>query len=867
MAEFPLLPIPTPEPDRRPPGSGGGGRLQLPDRTRQGHRLGPVFQRLRAVFDEERDPLTLCEDPAGIAPERALVLEVAGMIDKFHEAVRRVPGLELLGDEETEFEPDTDFAIRDTRKGRDGEPRLDKPVGGRLYVAMPDTQALRELVSLWDRYQAGHPADTGFAPWHEVFRQLHQLRAWGPSDRIPEETIDYFNEQLADRPDATVRVEMELWSHQSRENQRRANARLEAAVRDSGGELVRRCSIPEIAYEAALVDLPAAEVRRLIERQETLLAICDGVMYVRPQSITLFPTAVTTLGSGLSVDPSPEADTPPIAALFDGIPVQRHRLLDQRLRLDDPDDLDALSVVAERRHGTEMASLILHGDRNVRGEPSLRRPLYLRPVLYAPGNGSSERPQPDRLLVDTIYRAVRRMKIGDSEGDATAPEVFIVNLSLGDRNRPFTGPMSPWGRLLDYLAERFGILFVVSAGNVTDPLPVPTFTGTTDLEAATAADRQKAILSALDGQRSQRTLLSPAEALNVITVGAWNEDAVGRVNGSGIVYEPYVHAGPNITSALGLGHRKVVKPDIFMPGGRELFSIVSTGGQLSIRHVPPGRLYGLKTAIPDAGGQLDQEGLTAGTSAATALATRAAHRLFGALSDQDNGGILADVDPLFYGVVVKALLVHRARWDDLGELLDGIYGPTGRGTHVTRRDNISRVLGYGAPIVEEAMTCAANRATLVGYDEVHADDTALLYRVPLPPSLERVTKPRSITLTLAWFSPVNVRHRAYRQAKLEIRPETFNESIGVSRSSSQPSDKSVPRGSLFHVRYEGNQAVPFVDDGHVRFRVYCREQGGALDRAIRYGLAVTIEAGEGVPVYQEVSQRIVIQPRVGGATP
>ena len=276
MAEFPLLPIPTPEPDRRPPGSGGGGRLQLPDRTRQGHRLGPVFQRLRAVFDEERDPLTLCEDPAGIAPERALVLEVAGMIDKFHEAVRRVPGLELLGDEETEFEPDTDFAIRDTRKGRDGEPRLDKPVGGRLYVAMPDTQALRELVSLWDRYQAGHPADTGFAPWHEVFRQLHQLRAWGPSDRIPEETIDSFNEQLADRPDATVRVEIELWSHQSRENQRRANARLEAAVRDSGGELVRRCSIPEIAYEAALVDLPAAEVRRLIERQETLLAICDG---------------------------------------------------------------------------------------------------------------------------------------------------------------------------------------------------------------------------------------------------------------------------------------------------------------------------------------------------------------------------------------------------------------------------------------------------------------------------------------------------------------------------------------------------------------------------------------------------------------
>ena len=545
------------------------------------------------------------------------------------------------------------------------------------------------------------------------------------------------------------------------------------------------------------------------------------------------------------------------------MPVQRHRLLDQRLRLDDADGLDALSVVSERRHGTEMASLVLHGDRNIGGEPSLPRPLYFRPVLYAPGNGSPEQPQSNRLLIDTIYRAVRQMKIGDSEGGASAPEVFIVNLSLGDKNRPFAGPMSPWARLLDYLAEQFGILFVVSAGNILDPLPIPAFTGTTELEAATMAERQMAILNALDGQRSQRTLLSLAEALNVITVGAWYEDAVDGLNGSSVVYEPYEHTGPNITSAMGLGHRKVVKPDIFMPAGRELFSISSAGGSLGIRRAEPGRLYGLKAAIPDAGGRLDQEGLTAGTSAAAALASRAAHRLFDALSDEDNGGILTDVDPMYYGVVVKALLVHRARWGDLGNLLDGIFGPTGQGSHVARKDNITRVLGYGPPVVEEAMSCASNRATLVGYGEVQPDGAAVLYRVPLPPALERVTEPRSITLTLAWFSPVNVRHRAYRRAKLEIKPERFNESIGVTRLGSQPSDKSVPRGSLFHVHYEGNRAVPFIDDGHLQFRVFCREQGGSLDGSIRYGVAVTIEAGEPIPVYQQVRQRLGIQPRVG----
>lgn len=92
-------------------------------------------------------------------------------------------------------------------------------------------------------------------------------------------------------------------------------------------------------------------------------------------------------------------------------------------------------------------------------------------------------------------------------------------------------------------------------------------------------------------------------------------------------------------------------------------------------------------------------------------------------------------------------------------------------------------------------------------------------------------------------------------------PNDFKIGVGVERAPAQPSDKSVPRGSLFHVRYEGARAVPFVDDGHLSFRVYCREQGGPLDVAIRYGIAVTIEAGEHVPVYQEVRQRLRVRAR------
>ena len=391
MAEFPLLPIPNPESDRRPTGPRGGGKLRLPGRERQGERLGPVFRRLRSVVADRRDPVTLREDSAG-APERALVLDVAGTIDDFYRATQRIEGLEYLGDEETAFEGGEDFAEPDTRKDPEGEYRTDRPVGGRLYLAMPDTAALRQLASLWDRYQRDEQPPTDFAPWFRLFDRLRELRAWGPQDRIPEATTDWLAVQLEAGRDP-VRVEIELWNLPTAKRRRRLPDRLEDALGTVGGKTLHWASIPEIAYQAALVDLPAAEARRLRQREESPLAICDDAMLILPQSTAEFPTAVDTLGPGRPVEPDSAPDLPPVAALLDGVPVLRHRLLDGRVTFDDPDDLEPLSVVSERRHGTEMASLILHGDRNLPG-PALRRRLYVRPVLYAPGDGADERPHP-----------------------------------------------------------------------------------------------------------------------------------------------------------------------------------------------------------------------------------------------------------------------------------------------------------------------------------------------------------------------------------------------------------------------------------------------------------------------------------------
>ena len=84
-------------------------------------------------------------------------------MNDFYTAWRRIPGLEYLGDEEAEFDADADFAAVDKRAGREGQVRDDKPVVGRLYLAMPDIRALHELVRLWDRYQAGGAREGGLS--------------------------------------------------------------------------------------------------------------------------------------------------------------------------------------------------------------------------------------------------------------------------------------------------------------------------------------------------------------------------------------------------------------------------------------------------------------------------------------------------------------------------------------------------------------------------------------------------------------------------------------------------------------------------------------------------------------------------------
>lgn len=857
MPDRPLLNLPAPEPFTMRARGGGGASISRPSRDRQRERIDPRFERLSRLIDDPQRILELTGDPASIAPERAIVFEVEGALEDFY-AQARALGFEYLGDYEDDFAPSDDFYDKD---------HPEKILGGRVYLAMPDVQALRELLSLWNRFKTGQRMPNGRGAWRELFSRLIDVRAWGPQDRIPPETVRAFEEELERDPGAAVRFEVELWFQGNEARRAQALGRLTAELADVGGSLIDHVIVPEIHYDAALVDLPAASVRGLLDNPDIGLARADEVMFLRPQSVVHAPASGNDGEDGPAAIAAPVfISDEPVAALLDGLPVENHARLAGRLRVDDPEGLAATYPVAQREHGTEMASLILHGDLN-HGEAPLSRPLYVRPVFRPTSNG--ERTPYDRLLVDVIHQAVRRIKAGDGDEPAAAPQVVLINLSLADEKRPFSRIMSPLGRLLDYLSWRYSVLFLVSAGNIIDRLRIEGYATWREFEDATPEERERAVFASLNAQKSQRTLLSPAEAMNALTIGAAHSgSAFNGILPAGRIDPFTTEDVANIISAMGLGFKKVVKPELLFSGGRAPVTMAASGGQLEVMPVRAGaRHFGLKAARPSPAGATNYEDFTWGTSAATALASRAAHRIYDALMDRAGGSMHADATMEQLPLLLKALMVHGARWSDKGTMLDAFFGPQGQGSHLARRDDIARILGYGVPDIQRVIDCTENRATLLGAGTITAD-SAVLYRIPLPDSLDGVRALRSLTTTLAWFSPMNPRHQGYRMAALDISAASEDKYwMADTRDAAQPTDKAIVRGTVCHERRTGEAARVFVDDGHLLLRVSCRAPAGALANAVPYALAISFEVavGAGIQVYEQVRARLAVPVRAGAA--
>jgi Subtilase family len=833
-------------------------RLSKPGAGRQGERLTPQFHELTAAFDAERARLG-ADTPDEVDPALVVVFDLAGSVKDFRNAINQIDGLEflseLLGDR---TDPDDDFYMTERDVGR-----TDKPVSHSLYLAMSNARAIDELLRLFALWQQDPSVsfERGLGKFKSAFQQLTAIRRWGPEDRIREtglrerwqETLQVVGESVS-----TVMVEAELWYRQDGAQRTAAESHVEQIIATSGGRILDRSHIGAISYHALLAELPIQQVHSVLNdgAASIRLLTTDEVMFVSPFiPMSVAPPTLDPVAQ-VQLPPRERVGGLPRIALMDGLPFANHDALSGRLLVDDPEGLSENYPLSSRHHGTAMASLIIHGDLSASGEP-LERPLYVRPIMrpheLAAG---SEQVLPNRLFTDLLHRAVRRVVEGEAGWEPTAPSVRIVNLSIGAQARALVRRMSPVGRLLDWLAHSYNLLFVVSAGNHIDPITIPA-------DAANDPDTARsATTRAVYDATILRGILPPGDALNVLTVGATHDDGLGDIDIPDTVWDITRPGGPAHYGATGPGVDRSVKPDLHHVGGRALYMRpVTMPGQQTVtielaRTATTGP--GLQVAAPGRAGATNNTVFTTGTSNATALVTREADRLFDTLESAALGSEDAPLpDGQYHPLLVRALLAHASSW---GEWDARLRQELGLDSQQARR-HLTALLGYGRVDVDRLGTAATNRAVLIAGGLI-ARNERHTYELPLPPSLRARAEWHRFTITLAYMVPTVGQLTRYRGAKVYFATPDTN-LAGGDRTGAE--HNTVRRGSLQHEIIQGTIAMVFGEGDVFPIHVECMDDAQRLraGEKVRYALVASVETAEqtSTTIHDEVRTRLRQQAR------
>jgi hypothetical protein len=526
------------------------------------------------------------------------------------------------------------------------------------------------------------------------------------------------------------------------------------------------------------------------------------------------------------------------------------------LVIDDPDDYTSLYTISGRKHGTSMASFIAHGEIDRITYQTTHR-IYVRPIMKSTDIGSGETIEEipdDILLVDKIHEAVRRLFV--PEAGNVAQNVRIINLSIGISTRIFYNSMSPLARLLDWLSYTYKVLFVVSAGNHNCSIELGMKFD--EYSRLPMSDRNIQAAKYLNDNARHIRLLSPAESMNALTVGATFEDNTSFTEDARQLL--FCSDGmPSPYSSLGRGLNNSVKPDVIYRGGRNTLMLDrrDMSEKTAIWRESNTREPGTVSAAPfDLASDTAKIMYSCGTSNATALLSHEASRCYDVLVDVFN----AANETIPYdnvALMIKAMLVHGAQWGDLYDVFSTALGFTNR-QHSP--DYLHKFLGYGVPDIERSIECTKNRITLIGYGELKHGE-AHIYDLPLPFNLNREKILRRLTATLTYFTPIVPTRQKYRVAQLWYTIEGGKKNLLDDRV--EIDWNAAVRGTVQHEIFENEDIVAWGEDDSIQLKVNCRGDAAEdFEGSVPYALMVSFEIKSGVEidVYEKVISKI--RPRV-----
>lgn len=811
--------VSTPREIRRP--GGGGGRVRFNNVEARMRRLDDQFDALEAALG---DQIQLAESIQAANPQLVLVLEardenldLTGVADKL--------GIEIISQAESRVDADEEFELA-------SENARSPLVTSCLHAICLNQTSLNELLGLWRASQRGEAMPRGRTPLRDLFSHLKDVRLWGPQDRL--KLIDWDSHFAGRDPEDRVSIDIELWFRASVERRTAVQAEVIALLARDGGTVTSSAIIEDVGYHGLKATLPNRIVEQLArgEFDAVQTVRSANVMYLRATGQLALPSSDNTDADVTTTAPPPTGE--PVLCLFDGVPAANHPVLAGRVVVLDPDDLEGDYTAEERKHGTAMASATIWGDRGT-DDPPASRPVLVRPILR-PCDEIMERIEEipvDVLAPDLMRRAFRDLFEGSADGTAAAaPEVAIINLSVGDPATPFDTALSSWARVIDWLSYYYGVLVIVSAGNYTSLDLAPS--DSTQLAALEGDERRQKTLEILQRQQNQRRIIAPAESINALTVGAIHTDAAANAP-LGYRVDPndgLTSVSP--VSATGSGYRRSLKPDLAAPGGRAYFLGGSTSTTVNFR--PAGSAGpGIRVAAPTGG----RETFTIGTSVATALVSRQAARLHDIVDAVTEG---RQITRRQRAAAIKALLIHGV--SSFEELTASALP-------------LERAIGNGILMRDFSDGCATNEAVLLFIGQIGATTEQEL-AIPLPDGLS-VKETKRIDATLAWLSPINWRHRQYRRAALSfVRPEGPIPNLGAASGLSSDASKAGA-ATVQHLRWERDIAWASGQGSALRIRVKCYEQAGGLyGEMIDYAAVASIWVAPtiGVDVYSQVLDQV-----------
>jgi hypothetical protein len=268
-------------------------------------------------------------------------------------------------------------------------------------------------------------------------------------------------------------------------------------------------------------------------------------------------------------------------------------------------------------------------------------------------------------------------------------------------------------------------------------------------------------------------------------------------------------------------------------------------------------LGGIRVAVPPNPPNMRLTGRTIGTSVAAALTTGIAARCHEVLEAAYEN--FATIPGTQRALLLKALLVHCARWTDARDLIIEVLGPADAKQHVRQKDNVRRYLGYGSIDGNIVLNCAADRATLWAVGSLSRDQ-GHAFSIPLPATLSGKAQHHELAATVSWFAPPKIGSSKYRGARLKLLEPTKIMALGISASKSQPDTNQTHRGTVIHRRWSGSKAAALaVDD---TFPVIVQREPDEFDEPIPYAIVTTIAMAGVGDIYAQVRARVTVKPKV-----